>query len=126
MLDPVVYIGFSTVDQPTPDWVFQNVELVKRDLLNTFRTRLGERVMRPEYGTRIYDLLMDPFDGETRNAIEQDVERVISEEPRVELVSQEVTELDQVIRIEAVLSFTPGNSTDTLFIEYDRRNQERP
>lgn len=126
MTQPVVYIGFSTVSSRQPPWTLENVELVKQDLLNTFNTRLGERVMRPDYGTRIFDILMDPFDNETREAITSDVTRIIQEEPRAELVSVDVAELDQVIRVEALLNFRPGNSSDLLLIEYDRRNQERP
>lgn len=124
MTEPVVYIGFSTVDRPQPPWTLEDVELVKADLLNTFRTRRGERVMRPEYGTIIYDLLMDPFDEATRNSILEDVRRIIREEPRVELNQLDVGEIDQAIRVEAQLTFRPQNSVELLIIEYDRRNRE--
>lgn len=125
MSQPVVYIGFSTVDRTALPWTYQDVELVKRDLLNTFNTRRGERVMRPNYGTIIYDLLMNPFDEITRTSILDDVTRIIEEEPRAELVSLDVNELDQTIRVDAVLNFRPQNITELLFIEYDRRNQEQ-
>lgn len=125
MSQPVVYIGFSTVDRTAPPWTYQDVELVKRDLLNTLNTYRGERVMRPDYGTIIYDLLMNPFDEVTRNEMIEDVIRIIEDEPRAQLVSIDVSELDQTIRIDAVLNFIPQNVTEALFIEYDRRNQEQ-
>lgn len=125
MSQPVVYIGFSTVDRTAPPWTYQDVELVKRDLLNTFNTPRGERVMRPTYGTIIYDLLMDPFDDVTRDGIVEDVTNIIEQEPRVELVSLDVNELDQTMRVDVTLNFIPQNVTDVLFIEYDRRNQEQ-
>ncbi len=125
MSQPVVYIGFSTAERTSPPWTYQDIELVKRDLLNTLKTQRGERLMRPNYGTIIYDLLMNPFDEITRNQMVDDVTAIIEGEPRVELVSLDVNELDQTIRIDAVLNFIPQNVSELLFIEYDRRNQEQ-
>lgn len=119
-----IYIGFSTVDQLGPPYTLTDIELVKRDLLNTFQTHRGERVMRPHYGTVIYDYLMEPFDEITREAILEDVRRIIDDEPRVELVNLDVNELEQVLRIDIVLNFAPQDVVDVLRIQYDRRNQQ--
>ncbi len=119
-----IYIGFSTVGLVSGPYTLTDVELVKRDLLNTFETRRGERIMRPNYGTIIFDYLMDPFDDFTREAILDDVRRIIDEEPRVELVNLDASELEQVLRIDVVLNFAPQDIIDVLRVEYDRRNQQ--
>ena len=67
------FIGFNTVGRLFPPFKLTDVDLVKRDLLNHFNTRRGERVMNPEFGTIIYDLLMDPQDPQTRNALLQEI-----------------------------------------------------
>lgn len=55
-------------------------------------TRLGERIMRPNYGTRLYDRLFEPADDYTTQDIESEVRKAVStEEPDVELVAVEVT-----------------------------------
>lgn len=118
------YIGFSTAEGLEPPFTLQDIELVKQDILNALNTRLGERVMRPNFGTRIFDLLMDPFDDETREAIIQDVARVIEEEPRVRLMSVDARELEHVMRLEIELLYVPQDLVELLYIEYDRKNLE--
>ena len=119
-----VYVGFSTTDLIEPPYRLVDIALVKQDILNALNTRRGERVMRPTYGTRIFDLLMDPFDEETKDAIINDVIEVIQGDPRVSLLSVDARELEHVMRLEIELRFTPQDVIDQLFIEYDRRNLE--
>ena len=119
-----VYVGFSTVGTEGAPFTLTDIDLVKQDLLNTFNTKRGERVMRPTYGTVIFDLLMDPFDDITTEAIRDDVINIINAEPRVQLVDIDMRELEKTIRIDVTLNFTPGDVVDTLFIEYNRQNDE--
>lgn len=118
------YVGFSTFDRDEPPYRLVDIELVKRDLLNVFGTRLGERVMRPNFGTSIFDLLFDPFDEETKSLVIEDAIRIIGEDPRVSLISIDAKELEHVLRVEVQIRFTPQDVVDNLYIEYDRRNKE--
>ena len=118
------YVGISTVGRDEPPYRLIDIELVKRDLLNAFNTRLGERVMRPEFGTVIFDLLFDPFDDETKALVVEDAQRIIGQDPRVTLVSIDAKELEHVMRVEVELLFTPQDVVDNLYIEYDRKNNE--
>jgi len=117
-----VYIGFSTIGRREPPYRLVDIELVKQDLMNAFQTKRGERIMRPEFGTLIYDYLMDPFDETTKAAIVEDAITVIRNEPRVQLVAIDVRELDYVLRVEIQLNFVPQDVVELLYIEYDRRN----
>jgi len=119
-----VYIGFSTTDMVEPPYRVVDLELVKQDLRNALNTRLGERAMRPNYGTRIFDLLMDPFDDETREEIIEDVTRVVERDPRVSIINIDVFEMEHVLRVDLELRFQPQDTVDQLFLEYDRRNLE--
>jgi phage baseplate assembly protein W len=119
-----IYVGFSTTGLIEPPYRVVDIELVKQDILNALNTRKGERIMRPTFGTRIFDLLMDPFDDETKEAIIDDVRAVITGDPRVEVISVDARELEHVMRLEIELRYIPQDIVDQLFIEYDRRNLE--
>lgn len=112
------FTGFSTVGKNGGPYTLTNIELVKRDLLNHFNTPMGSRVMRPDFGTRIYELLFDPFDDYTRNAIMEDVVRVIQTEPRVELVDLDVYADQQALTILITLLFKPEAVTEDLYVTY--------
>ena len=79
---------------------------------------MGSRVMRPDFGTRIYELLFDPFDDYTRNAIMEDVVRVIQTEPRVELVDLDVYADQQALTVLITLLFKPEAVTEDLYVTY--------
>lgn len=112
------YKGFNTVGRNFPPFGLTDVELVKRDLLNHFNTRFGERVMNPEFGTVIFDLLMDPQDPQTRNLILEDALRIIAAEPRVRLASLDVQEFEHQIILAIDLVFIAARVQDSLFVTY--------
>jgi phage baseplate assembly protein W len=118
------FIGLSTINKQKPPYTLADFDLVKRDLLNHFNTRKGERVMLPEYGTIIYELLMDPLDTVTKSLILEDATRVIEEEPRVTLDSIELTELERSILVEAQVTYLPSGITEELAIQFDIDAQE--
>ena len=118
------FVGFNTVGQPAPPYNLNNIQLVKRDIENTFATPRGSRVMLPNFGTRIYEFLFDPFDEYTKGAIIADAVSVIQSEPRVELVSIDAFQEDQALNIVMVLLFKPESITDNLFVIFSLKDRE--
>lgn len=116
--------GFNTIEKVRAPYTLTDGDLVKRDLLNTFYTKKGERVMRPNYGSIIWDLLMDPDDSVTNSQIIEDVKRIIDADPRVEYVNATIYRLEHTVRIEVTLKMLPFNNPDTLYIEYTRKIAE--
>lgn len=112
--------GFSTINKVRAPYTLTDGELVKRDLLNTFYTKKGERLMRPNYGSMIWDLLMNPEDSLTNNEIIEDVKRIIEADPRVEFIDATIYTLEYTIRIEVELRILPFNNPETLYLEYTR------
>ena len=112
--------GFNTVDKIRAPYTLESRDLVKRDLLNTFYTRKGERVMRPEYGSIIWDLLMNPDDTATEKEIRDDVIRIIDGEPRVDHLNTTIIYMDHTIRLEINLKYVILNDSDILYLEYTR------
>ena len=86
-----LYRGFSSVANTGINTGLFDIDLVQQDLLNQFNTRLGERRMRPNYGSVIHDLLFDLSDSRTEALIVQDAERIILGDPRVRLLTIEST-----------------------------------
>ena len=84
-----LYRGFSSVANTGINTGLFDNGLVQQDLLNQFNTRLGERRMRPNYGSVIHDLLFDLSDSRTEALIVQDAERIILGDPRVQLLTME-------------------------------------
>ena len=112
--------GFSTVDRIRAPYTLEGRDLVKRDLLNTFYTKKGERVMRPEYGSIIWDILMNPDDTVTEKEIREDVLRIIDGDPRVDHLKTTIIYMDHTIRLEIDLKYVLLNDSDILYLEYTR------
>lgn len=65
-----------------------NENAVKKALINLIKTPLGSRPFSPEYGTRLYDFLFRPADGETESDINEELNQCITKfEPRVKIAS---------------------------------------
>lgn len=120
-----LFRGFSSIGKTTPATEITDIDLVKRDLLNHFFTIKGERVMRPEFGSAIWNLLFEPFDGTTREAILSDVQNIIAQEPRVELQNIDILEFEHGLRLNVSLFYVPFNAFSTFEIEFDRRNSSQ-
>ena len=118
------FIGFSTINKKKPPYTLTDFELVKIDLLNHFNTRKGERVMLPEFGTIIYNLLMDPLDDTTKSLIMEDATRIIDQEPRVKLDTMKLSETNSVVLLETQLTYLPDGVTEELAIQFDIDAQE--
>ena len=113
-----LFKGFSTVDKVRAPYTLTDAALVKRDLLNHFYTRIGERIMRPTFGSVIWDYLMEPEDPRTQEIIKDDIERIVNSDPRVEHQDTTLLILDHTIQAEVKIKYKLLNSEDSLFLEY--------
>ena len=119
-----VYTGFSTKGKIRAPYTKTDAELVKTDILNELLTRKGERVMRPAYGTTIHDMIMNPLDDYVISEVEDEIKRVISKDPRVELGDIFMTVLEHTIRADVQLTILPFLDEDTLYVEYVQEQLE--
>jgi len=119
-----LFKGFSTVDKNRAPYTLTDTNLIKRDLLNHFYTKRGERVMRPNFGSIIWDMLMEPETPTLQEDIKDDIKRIVDLDPRVELENTILYITDQSIRAEVVIKYYNIDQAETLFLEYNRRNAE--
>lgn len=87
-----IYRGFSTLKflESRNTFATANKETVKRDLMNHLYTIKGERVHRPDFGTRIPLLAFEPLDDRTLQIVRDDLRHVIDFDPRVQLLDMAV------------------------------------
>lgn len=121
-----LFIGFSTQEiQGKRGWSVSDIDLIKRDLLNEFSTRRGERLMLPTYGTIIWDMLFEPFTDGVQAAIISDVKAIVGHDPRVRLMNVNVTTSAHGIKVAIDLKYEPWDSLGTFALDFDRRSLER-
>ena len=118
------YKGISTVNNNFGSIKLTDTDLIKRDLLNHFALRKGEKLMNANFGTSIRDLIMDPLTEETKAAVVSEVNDVINSDPRVRAESVTIDEYKSGIRIEMQLRYVVSNQVENLSIRFDRGEEE--
>ena len=82
MSDGITYgLAFPFQDSTQGDFLLlteTQYAQIKSDLIHLLLTRKGSRYFLPDFGTRLYEFLFEPFDGLTFNAIESDIRDSVS------------------------------------------------
>ena len=113
------YRGFSTYNR-VKKFQLTDYELAKQDLFNHFQIRKGEKLMNPNFGSGIWDLLFEPFTEEIRQRIVEDINTVVKYDPRMSVDSVLVTQFEYGIQVELSLTYIPTNQTDLLNMQFDK------
>ena len=114
------FIGYSSIGTSFLSPTRYDLDLARQDLLNHFNTRKGERIMLPNFGSIVWDMLFEPLDEMTKNLIDADVRAVVKNDPRWSLQSVAITESPNALNIELVVTYVPSNTTVTLPMVYDK------
>ena len=117
-----LYRGFSTIGLQNR-WKLEDTELVKRDILNHFQTRRGERLMNPEFGSLIWEMAFEPGTKDLRNAILEDATRIIDSEPRVVAKDITLTQFEYGFQIEMDLYFVNQDVSEEMYIQFNQESQ---
>jgi len=114
------YKGFSTVNNNFASSKLTDTDLIKRDLLNHFAIRKGEKLMNGEFGTSLRDLIMDPLTDETKAIVIQEVNAVIENDPRVRSEGITLDEYENGLQIEMSVRYVIDNQVENLVVRFDR------
>lgn len=112
------YKGFSTQAGST-NFRLTDFDLIKRDITNHFNIRKGEKLMRPNFGTIIWNVLHEPFTEDLKSIIAEDVKAIASYDPRVSFDNIIITEYDQGIQIELQLRYVLTNQTNVMLMNFN-------
>lgn len=115
------YKGFSSKESKNT-FKLNDIDLVKQDLINHFYIRKGEKLMNPDFGTVIWDLLFEPFTEEVKQLITKDVEAIINYDPRIAINGVIIDTTDMGIRIQADVTYLPFNINERMTFDFDKEN----
>ena len=119
-IDMRKFKGFSTVEKTHGSFKSYDLDLVKRDVLNELYTRKGERLMSPQFGSIVWDLLFDPMLDEVVELIRDDCLRIIRKEPRLELLKVDVEEEEHAVLVRLHVRYVPTATVTELLATFNR------
>lgn len=111
------YRGFST-KLHAKKYSVTDFELAKQDLMNYFNIRKGEKLMQPNFGTVIWDMLFEPLTEDTQQVITNDITRIVGYDPRLQVGQVAVMQKEQGFLVEISLTYIPTNQTETININF--------
>jgi phage baseplate assembly protein W len=115
------YRGFSS-NETKNNFKLYDIELVKRDLMNHFYIRKGEKLENPDFGTIIWDMLFENFTPQVKDLITKDVEKIINYDPRIKVNAVSIDSTDQGLRIQADIVYLPFNVNERMMFDFDKAN----
>ncbi|OUV26871.1 MAG: hypothetical protein CBC57_01570 [Euryarchaeota archaeon TMED97] len=115
----VTYIGYSTIDSISGSKTLTDVNLAKRDLLNHFYTRRGERVGFPSFGSILPDLVFEPLDSATEREALDDVNKIVNNDPRWQVLETLLSKPDDhTLEIKVRLQYNDTGTAEELFLRF--------
>jgi phage baseplate assembly protein W len=115
------YKGFSSVDVTQTNTKLYDFDIIKQDIINHFNTRKGERVMNPDFGSIIWELLMEPLTDEVRELLTQDVTEICNYDPRVSPTQIQVTEFESGYILELTLMLNGTDQSSNMILTFDQK-----
>ena len=114
------YRGFSTSGNEFASVSHTDFNLVKRDLMNNLNVRKGERVMRPDFGCVIWDMLFEPFTDDAHSTIVDNITDIGEEDPRLEVIQVVPSSYEQGIQVAMTLRYVPTDLTEQLLFDFNQ------
>lgn len=117
------YSGFSTFNR-TRKFKVTDFALIKQDLINHFYIRKGEKLMNPNFGCIIWNLLFDPFTTSVKDTIINDIKTIVNYDPRLSVDELSVTEYQYGIQIILTLRYVITNQLAVMTLNFDRDSKQ--
>jgi phage baseplate assembly protein W len=113
------FVGYSTQSSHISGVrSLYDVNLINVDLLNAFNTRVGERVMRPDYGCALWNYLMEPMTPIMSEQIIQEATRICGLDSRVVMQNVQVYQMKQGFSIAITLQYLPWLVISTFNVSF--------
>ena len=112
------FTGYSTINQ-YKNYTVTDFDLIKRDLLNALTIRQGEMPGRPNVGTTMFTLIFEPQGEPTNKAIIKEIQRVVAQDPRIQVADVNVYPQENGILIELEVDTVSGQQGELLNIFFN-------
>ena len=114
------YKGFSTVGNIFGNSKITDTELIKRDLLNHFAIRKGEKLMNGNFGSSLADLIMEPLTAQTKNMVVSEINTIVATDPRIIAESIIIDEYQFGLQVEMTIRYVTTNQSEKLLVRFNR------
>lgn len=100
--DKWVFMGFVVEDGTPSEY---DIELIEKDLMNHFNIDKGSCDWNPEYGNNLRYYMFENITSTTADSIRNEVNRVISSDPRLEPIDISIDEIEHGYNIKVDLKY---------------------
>ena len=115
-----IYTGFSTVSgDAQKKFILTDKKLIIQDLMNVFNTKRGSRVMNPNYGCIIWEKLFENITTSDVQDIAANMTSIVNADPRVVLVSIDITQNHNTITITLIIQYVGTDETEQLILNFN-------
>jgi len=114
------YRGFSTIGSDFATPTVTDFMTAKTDLQNSLNVRQGERVMRPEFGCLVWDMLYEPFTDELLEELIENITNIGNSDPRLELQQIQPTSYEHGIQISMMLRYIPTDQVEQMLYTFNQ------
>jgi len=114
------YKGFSSTDISNVNNKLYDMDIIRQDLINQFKTRKGERLMSPTFGTIIWDIIMEPLTEEVYDLLSRDITDICNSDPRVTPTQIDLSEFNGGYLIELTLQLTGTDQSTNLRLSFNQ------
>ena len=118
----IIYKGFSTYNR-NKKFSITDLDLIKQDLFNHFNIRRGEKLMNPNFGTIVWDLLFEPLTEEVKKALSDDVRKIVNLDPRISVELIKIDQYEHGLAISLDLRAVQTNEIETMILAFNRNSQ---
>lgn len=137
------YIGFSTINANKPKtttaaggvdggygsilrpintgrkYKLVDEQLVIQDFINALNIHQGQKPGQPEYGTTLWDFVFEPNTADVQFQLQNELKRVASSDPRLQLNYVKAFPQENGILIEIECAVVPFNNATVLNVFFD-------
>ena len=113
------YKGISTANPNNTSFTLHDIALIKQDIINHFHISQGEKLENPEFGTIIWDAILEPLTDDLKEAIGKNVTDIVNYDPRVQVNDVVVTAYESGLQVECDLTYLPYNITESMRMKFD-------
>lgn len=118
------YRGFSTLGSDFATPTVTDFLAAKTDLQNSLNVRQGERIMRPDFGCLVWDMLYEPFTAELYEDLIENITNIGNSDPRLELQQIQPTSYEHGIQISMMLRYIPTDQVEKMLYTFNQEASE--
>ncbi len=115
-----IYKGFSSINK-RGKYHLTDFALVRQDLYNHLYTKKGERIMNPNFGCIIWNLLYEPLTDQVKDAIVENLKEIVALDPRISADSIIVSEYEHGIMVQLEIRYLQTNEVARMQVEFDQQ-----